>query len=99
MQLSTAQARRQSTWQFPEESARETPRRCDHLGTGPCGPKRMFVMDLICAAHGCMADPRAASKSFERGTGAAAPEVLFILLEMRIRVRARPADEPDVFVP
>jgi hypothetical protein len=34
-----------------------------------------------------------------KGTGAAAREVLFILLEVRIRVQGMPAEKPDVFVP
>jgi hypothetical protein len=36
---------------------------------------------------------------FRKGTGAATQEVLFILLEVRIRVQGMPAEKPDVFVP
>ena len=97
---------------IPRELAWDMPRRWRSLGTGRRGPKRNFVMVSICAAHGCMADPRAAPPSHQprtrltpvagagrpqstagartndrEGTGAAAREVLSVLLEVRITSR------------
>src|SRR4051812_7742283 len=55
-------------------------------------PKRKFVMESICAPHGCMAVP-------PKRTGAAPPEVLYVLLGVRIIGLRTTGCEPDVFVP